>query len=84
MQNRYELNNSLYMAMRYEKWSIFFILLLVTLIAAVSIVGSLMMLIIEKKGDIATLYAIGAKRSLVRWCRLCADASLAYIPYPVA
>ena len=66
VQNRYELNDSLYMAMRYEKWSIFFILLLVTLIAAVSIVGSLMMLIIEKKGDIATLYAIGAKRSLVR------------------
>ena len=66
VKNRYELNDSLYKAMRFEKWSIFFILLLVTLIAAVSIVGSLMMLIIEKKGDIDTLYAIGARRSLVR------------------
>lgn len=66
VKNRYELNDSLYSAMKYEKWSIFFILLLVTLIAAVSIIGSLMMLIIEKKSDIATLYAIGAKRTLVR------------------
>ena len=66
VKNRYELNDSLYKAMRFEKWSVFFILLLVTLIAAVSIVGSLMMLIIEKKGDIDTLYAIGARRSLVR------------------
>lgn len=66
VKNRYELNESLYAAMKYEKWSIFFILLLVTLIAAVSIIGSLMMLIIEKKGDIATLYAIGAKPTLVR------------------
>lgn len=66
VKNRYELNDSLYKAMRFEKWSIFFILLLVTLIAAVSIVGSLMMLIIEKRGDIDTLYAIGARRSLVR------------------
>ena len=52
--------------MKVEKASIFFILLLVTLIAAVSIVGSLVMLIIEKRNDTATLYAMGARRDFVR------------------
>lgn len=64
VQSRYELNGA-YVVMRYEKWAIFFILLLVTIIAAVSIVGSVVMLIIEKRNDIATLYAIGARHRLV-------------------
>lgn len=65
VQNRYELNGA-YVVMKYEKWAIFFILLLVTIIAAVSIIGSIVMLIIEKRNDIYTLYAIGADHKLVR------------------
>jgi ABC-type lipoprotein release transport system permease subunit len=48
-----------------EKWGVFFVLLLVTIIAAATIVGSLVMLITEKQNDIATLYSIGARRSFV-------------------
>lgn len=63
---RFERNEILYKVTKIEKISIFFILLLVTLIAAVSIIGSLVMLIIEKRNDTATLYAMGARSSFVR------------------
>lgn len=66
VSNRYERDEALFRVMKVEKASIFFILLLVTLIAAVSIVGSLVMLIIEKRNDTATLYAMGARRDFVR------------------
>ncbi|MBR2423840.1 MAG: ABC transporter permease [Tidjanibacter sp.] len=66
VENRYQRNEVLYKAMRVEKVAIFTILLLVTLIAAVSVIGSLVMLVIEKRNDTATLYAIGARHSFVR------------------
>lgn len=66
VENRYQRNEALYKVMKVEKASIFLILLLVTLIATVSIIGSLVMLIIEKRNDTATLYAIGAKNAFVR------------------
>ncbi len=66
VENRYQRNEALYKVMKVEKASIFLILLLVTLIATVSIIGSLVMLIIEKRNDTATLYAIGAKNHFVR------------------
>lgn len=65
VQSRYEVNEALYKATKFEKWSIFFILLLVTIIAGATIIGSLVMLITEKRNDIATLYSIGARRSFV-------------------
>lgn len=66
VENRYQRNEVLYKAMRVEKVAIFTILLLVTLIAAVSVIGSLVMLVIEKRNDTATLYAIGARHSFVQ------------------
>lgn len=65
VKTRYELDEAVYKATRVEKWSIFFILLLVTIIAAATIIGSLVMLITEKRGDIATLYSVGARRDFV-------------------
>lgn len=65
VKTRYELDEAVYKATRLEKWSIFFILLLVTIIAAATIVGSLVMLITEKRNDIATLYSVGAHRGFV-------------------
>lgn len=65
VKTRYELDEAVYKATRVEKWSIFFILLLVTIIAAATIIGSLVMLITEKKNDIATLYSVGARRDFV-------------------
>jgi lipoprotein-releasing system permease protein len=66
VQTRNELNATLNRLMLYEKWGIFFIALLVLIVASFSIVGALVMLIIDKEGDIATLRAVGADTSLVR------------------
>lgn len=63
---RDEANASLYRIMRYEKWGIFIIALLVLFIASLSIVGVLVMLILEKSRDMDTLRALGADRSLLR------------------
>lgn len=63
---RDEANASLYRIMRYEKWGIFIIALLVLIIASLSIVGVLVMLILEKSRDIETLRAIGADSRLLR------------------
>ena len=66
LRNRHELRASFYRIMTYEKWGIFFISLLVLVIASFSVVGALTMLIIEKRGDIETLRALGADNRLVR------------------
>ena len=66
VRTRYELRASFYRIMTYEKWGIFFISLLVLLVASFSVVGALAMLIVEKRRDIATLRALGADTSLVR------------------
>lgn len=66
VKTRYELNEAVYKATKVEKWGVFFILLLVTIIAGATIIGSLVMLITEKQNDIATLYSMGARRGFVR------------------
>lgn len=63
---RLEQQAALYRIMKYEKWGIFFISLLVLIIASFSIVGSLAMLIIDKRDNIATLRALGARTEFVR------------------
>ncbi len=63
---RYEQKESMYRIMRLEKWGIFFIGIAVLIIASFSIVGSLIMLIIDKKNGIRTLRSLGARRGLVR------------------
>lgn len=64
--DRYQQNESLYKMMKYEKASIYLILIFVVIIIALNIFGSLTMLLIEKKGDVQTLRAMGADDSLVR------------------
>ena len=66
VRTRDELRASFYRIMTYEKWGIFFIALLVLVIASFSVVGALAMLIVEKRGDIVTLRALGADTGLVR------------------
>ena len=66
VRTRDELRASFYRIMTYEKWGIFFISLLVLVIAAFSVVGALSMLIVEKRRDIATLRALGADTLLLR------------------
>ena len=66
VETREELNATLNRLMKYEKWGIFFIALMVLVVAAFSIVGALVMLIIDKERDMVTLRAMGADTSLVR------------------
>lgn len=66
VRTRYELRASFYRIMTYEKWGIFFISLLVLLVASFSVVGALAMLIVDKRRDIVTLRALGADTSLLR------------------
>lgn len=66
VRTRDELRASYYRIMTYEKWGIFFIALLVLLVASFSVVGALSMLIVEKRDDITTLRALGADTGFIR------------------
>lgn len=66
VRDRYMQNESLYKMMRYEKASIFLILIFIIIIIAFNIFGSLTMLIIDKKGDIATFRSLGATDHVIR------------------
>ncbi len=60
VQTWYDLQRSLYDVMRLEKWGASLILILICVVAAFSIVGSLTMVVVEKKRDIGVLQAMGA------------------------
>ena len=66
VKDRFEQNESLYKMMKYEKAAIYMIMIFIIIIIAFNIFGSLTMLIIEKRNDIATLRSIGAQNSLIR------------------
>jgi len=59
VKNRLQQNELLYKTMKTEKWAIFFILVFILLVASFNVVGTLTMLIIEKKNDIQTLSYLG-------------------------
>jgi lipoprotein-releasing system permease protein len=63
---REEKNDSFYAIMRYEKWAIFFVSLLVLIIASLSIIGTVVILIIEKRNEQKTLLSIGADYGFIR------------------
>lgn len=63
---REEKNKSFYAIMRYEKWGIFFISLLVLLVASLSIIGTVIMLILEKRDERPTLRSLGANHEFIR------------------
>lgn len=66
VQNRFQQNESLYRTMKSEKFAIGMILTLILIIASFNIVGSLSMLIIEKRKDVETLRSLGADNDLIR------------------
>ncbi len=66
VKNRFQQNEVFYRIMRSEKWATFLILFLILIIASFNIVGSLTMLIIDKKEDITTLRNLGASNTLIR------------------
>src|SRR3954471_19093413 len=52
--------------MRTEKWAVYAILTFILMIAAFNIIGSLSMLVIEKKKDISILKTMGANDALIK------------------
>jgi len=66
IQDKFEQQELLYKIIRSEKWAIFAILSFILLLAIFNVVGSLTMLILEKKKDIAILQAMGAANSTIR------------------
>jgi lipoprotein-releasing system permease protein len=66
VKNRYQQHETLYKIMKSEKWAIFLILSFILIIATFNVIGSLTMLIVEKKKDIAILFGLGADVRAVR------------------
>jgi lipoprotein-releasing system permease protein len=64
--NRFQQNESLYKTMKTEKVAIALILGLILVIASFNIIGSLSMLIIDKRKDVETLRSLGADNSLIQ------------------
>ncbi len=66
VKTQFEQHELFYRVMQSEKWAIFFILAFILVIASFNILGSLSMLIIDKKADIAILQSMGANQKLIR------------------
>jgi lipoprotein-releasing system permease protein len=63
----FELNRSLYSWMTIEKWGAFIVLSLIIMVAAFNIVGSLIMIVMEKTREIGILKSMGASsRGIMR------------------
>ena len=66
VKNRKEQNTELYKTLNFERWFIFMILSFVLIIAIFNIIGSLTMLVIDKRKDIAVLTSLGANKQLIQ------------------
>ncbi len=59
IKNRMQQQELFYKIMKTERWAIFFILTFILLVASINIVGSISMLIIEKKNEFTTYRSLG-------------------------
>jgi lipoprotein-releasing system permease protein len=65
-KDRFQQEEVLFKIMKSEKFAVFIILGFILLIASFNVIGSLSMLILEKKKDITVFNSLGASSSLVR------------------
>nr|WP_185153813.1 FtsX-like permease family protein [Dysgonomonas sp. 520] len=65
VKNRFQQQEDSYRMVSIEKWVTFFILAFILVIAVFNIIGSLSMLIIDKKEDIRILQNMGANNNLI-------------------
>ena len=63
---RYQLNPTVYRVMRTEKWAVYLVLTFILIVAAFNMIGSISMLVIEKRRDIGTLQALGASQQQIQ------------------
>jgi len=66
IKDRYQQHDYLYKTMMSEKYAVYLILTLILIIASFNIVGSLTMLILDKKEDISILQSMGANKRTIR------------------
>lgn len=63
IEDKFELNKAFYAMMKSEKLAVFLILLFILLIASFNIIGSISMLILDKKEDLSIYKAMGMTNS---------------------
>ena len=66
VKNRFQQQETLYRVMESEKWAIFFILTFILIIATFNLVGSVSILILDKRKDMSVLYSMGATHLFIR------------------
>ncbi len=66
IQTWYDLQKPLYDVMNLEKWAGYGILMIIVLVAVLNIVGSLTMLVIQKRRDIGVLISMGYTRRIIK------------------
>lgn len=66
VETRFEQKASLYRAINQEKWIVFLLLMMVQLIASLSLAGSIVVLVADKRSQMQTLRSMGATRELIR------------------
>ncbi len=66
VQNRFQQQEVLYKIMKSEKWAVFLILTFILIVASFNVIGSLTMLILDKKKDISILRSMGAKDAAIK------------------
>lgn len=66
VKNRFEQQEFLYKIMQSEKWAIFLILTFILIIAVFNVIGTLTMLILEKRRDASVLWTLGATTTMLK------------------
>jgi lipoprotein-releasing system permease protein len=62
----YDLQKNLYDVMYLEKWVAYFILMLIVIVAILNIIGSMTMIVIQKRRDISALMSLGFTPTHIR------------------
>jgi len=74
-----EANAPLFSALKLEKFTYFMVLLLIVLVAAFNIIATLVMVVMERRKEIAILRAMGARAGSVASIFLCEGAALGLV-----
>ena len=66
VRDRFQQQELLYKIMKSEKWAVYLILTFILFVASFNVVGSLTMLILDKKKDIGILRSLGARDVVIK------------------
>ncbi len=66
VKNKYQQHDLVFRTMKSEKWVSYFILVFILVVASFNMLGSLSMLIIDKKEDLFILRSMGADSNMIR------------------